>query len=452
MKKTFLLIWLFTTIYLSSSVSGQPPVIKLQLDEAVQLALEKNHDLRIAALEVKKSEKKIMESIGNLFPSIEASGQYTRNIKKPVIFLPAGTPFSPPGGGPGVLEIGSDNAYVGAISVSMPLYLKSAYEGIRLARQNSKLSEISEKEKELETVASVKKAFYTVLLTRNLRDFLRLSMQDAEDNLENVRRMHQQGLVADYDLIKAEVQVENLRPALMQAEDNYRLALDALKISIGLDSDQQIEVVGELVYDGTIAIPEPDQALQDLLSRNFTLQKLQWQGNLARTGIALAKAEFHPSLIIFVNYQYQTQANDFRFADYYWVKTSMIGLQLRFPIFKGMSRIAKVQEALLTHRQILEQQSAVSQALKTQLQSILYRLNQTKKRIEIQQKSIQQAELGYRIALSRYKNGLGTQLEVNDAEVALTQARFNYSQAVYDFYIALVDYEFFTGKNKNDIE
>ena len=446
-KIPFLFIILIVSLTVPSFAQQNQP-LKLTLNQAVQLALEKNRDIKVAELEVEKSHKKINETKGSLLPSFDISGQYTRNIKKPVIFLPPGTPFGPPGGGPTILEIGYDNSYTGAVSASLPVFIKSVYSGLKLSKKNLELSKESYRESRINTIGNVKKAFYGVLLTRELRDFMRMSLQDAEDNLENVRKMHKQGLVADYDMIKAEVQVENLKPGVMQAEDNYELALDGLKITMGLESDQEITVMGELKYDEDARIPTLEEALTELLTQNTTLRKLQLQTELTKTGIGLAKAEFYPSLIAFGNYQYQTQANDFKFSDYYWVKTSMVGLQLQFPLFHGLSRIAKVQQAQLTHRQVLEQQTSVTEAMKTQLQSVLYQMTQAKKRIDVQNKSIEQAALGYKIAKSRYQNGVGTQLEVNDAEVALTQARFNYAKAVYDFLVASVDYDQLIGKSR----
>ncbi len=443
-----LLLVLLLFIGLLHAQSSQ--VLELTLDRALELALQKNKDIKVSYLEVKKSKEKLKEARGNLFPSIDASGQYTRNIKKPVIFLPPGTPFGPPGGGPAVLEIGYDNSYTGSVSASFPLFSKTLYSSLSVAKRNHELARESFRDSKIKTIANVKKSFYGVLLAKSVKDFMQMSLKNAEDNLKNVRRMHKQGLVSDYDLIRAEVQVENIRPVAMQAEDNFQLAKDALKIAIGLDGTQEIKVRGELQYDPSFRLPGLNEALNQVLDKNSTLRQLHFQSLLTKSMIGLEKSSFFPTLIAFGNYQYQTQANDFKFSDYRWVKTTMVGLQLQFPIFHGLSRFAKVQQAQLSHRQVLEQQSAVTEAIKTQLKSILYRIEQARKRIEAQQKSISQAELGYRIAKSRYKNGLGTQLEVNDAEVALTQARVNYAQAIYDYLVAIADYEALTGQEESD--
>ncbi len=458
MKKYHLLGFALLLLHIPMQLCAQQnPVLELTLEKAIDLALEKNGDIKVAGLEVEKSDKRITETRGYLLPSLDISGQYVRNIQKPVIFLPPGPPFGLPGSEQTVLEIGYDNAYTGTISASLPLFMMSVYKSLELAKENLELSKEAYRESVVTTVSKVKKAFYSSLLTRALRNFMRLSYKDAQDNLENVRRMHKQGLIADYDLIKAEVEVENIQPLLMQSEDNYQLAKDALKISIGLNAEQEIEVKGELQFvdEGgklqfktDIQIPTMDEAMTALQEQNTTLRKLSLQSHLTETNIELAEAEFYPSLVAFGNFQYLTQANDFGFSNYNWVKTSMVGIQLQVPLFRGLSRTAKLQQAKLTHLQLNAQQYAVTEAIKTKLRSVLYRLNQTKKRIETQEKSISQAEKGYKIAQSRYENGMATLLEVNDARVAQTQARFNYAKAVYDFLIAYTDYEELIGETK----
>jgi len=154
--------------FLYSQTSG---ILTLTLDRAVELALQKNSDITVARLEVQKSAQKVKEAASHLFPSLDISGQYTRNIKKPVIFIPPGTPFSPPGGGTAVLEIGYNNAFSGAISLSLPLFVKSAYSGLHLAKQGLKLSREAFQESKIKTVTNVKKTFYGVLLAKAVRDY-----------------------------------------------------------------------------------------------------------------------------------------------------------------------------------------------------------------------------------------------------------------------------------------
>lgn len=414
--------------------------IKLTLDKALEVALDKNQGVRIARLEVKKSQAQLIEARSYLFPKLDASGQYLRNIEKPVMFLPPGTPFGG-GGGPAILEIGYDNSYTGTISASLPLFSNAIYSGIRLSKRGVELAEESYHGSKVNITADVKKAFLGVLLTGEVRDLTLMSFENAKENLENVRRLQQQGLVAEYDLIRADVQVENFRPIVLQAENNYELAKDRLRITIGLEASQQIEIEGELTYENPIGTPILEEALEEVMAKNSSLRQFDIQVRMAREAITLEKSSHYPSLAAFGNYQYQTQANNFEFSDYTWVKTMFVGLQLQVPIFNGFGIMARVNQAKLSLGQAEEQRKAFTEAIKTQLESVIYRIQQAKRSIEGQTKAITQAELGYDIAKSRYTNGLGTQLEVNDADLALTQARVNYVQAVYDYKVALTDYE-----------
>lgn len=444
MSKTQIIIRISFIILFLNITFSQDAVRTIDLETAIELALTQNKNLKIAEMEVDKSYSKLTEARSNLLPKINASGQYTNNIKKPVIFLPPGTPFSKPGQ-PAVLEIGSDHAYVGTISASLPIFSYPIYAGLSMALTGVDYAEESYKGTKLKTIADVKKTFYGVLLSREVKKLMQSSLKNANDNLENVRNMYKQGLVSEYDLIRAEVQVENLKPVALQAENNYELAKNSLKIALGLDASEKIDIEGELILK-THQIPDLNQTINTIIQNNSELRQLDLQIQIAKSMINLEAGAHLPVLAAFGNYQYQTQANDLKFKDYYWINTQFWGLQLQIPIFNGFGTQAKVDQAKISYQQALERKNLITESMKVQAQNLLYRIEQAKKKIEGQDKAVAQAEKGYQIAKSRYSNGLGTQLEINDAELALTQAKVNYIQAVYDYNTALADLEQLIGK------
>jgi outer membrane protein TolC len=183
------------------------------------------------------------------------------------------------------------------------------------------------------------------------------------------------------------------------------------------------------------------------MKNNPQLAILHTQVQLTNKNIALERSAYLPTLVGIGSYQYQAQANDFKFNDYKWVSTSLVGVQLQIPIFKGGKTNARVSQAQIGYNQALEQERNATEALKTQALSIVYKIEQAVKRIEGQEKTVQQAEQGYEIAKRRFTNGLATQLEVNDAELALRQARLNKVQAIYDLKVAESELETVLGKN-----
>jgi outer membrane protein TolC len=125
-----------------------------------------------------------------------------------------------------------------------------------------------------------------------------------------------------------------------------------------------------------------------------------------------------------------------------------VGLQLQIPIFNGFKTTSRVSQAEIGLSQSLEQKRNFTEAVKTQALSILYRIEQAVKRIEGQNKTVSQAAEGYEIAKRRLANNIAIQLEVNDAELALRQAKLNRLQAIYDLKVAEADLETVLGRTK----
>lgn len=434
---------IFLSLMLPAFLFGQEGKLVLNIDRAVELALEKNSSIKIARLDVEKAEEKVKETYSGYYPQLDASGQYQRYINKPVIFLPPGSPFG------ATLEIGSDNSYAGALSLGMPLFSLALIRGSGLADAGVEMSRVNLHSARVKLVGDVQKAYLSVLLAGEYAQVLQQSLKNAGDNLERVRNLNKRGLLSNYDLLRAEVQVENLKPGVIQAENNYRLAADGLKVTIGLDASTEIEVSGELKYEEGKAAPKIDEIMDEVNKNNPQLLLLHKQIELSEKTVELERTAYIPSLAAFGNYQYQTQANDFEFSNYKWVKTFLVGLQLQVPIFHGFKTQAKVEQSKITLSQANEQKSGFLKAVRTQAQSIIYRIEQAILRIETQSKTVKQAAEGYNIAKSRLENGLATQLEVNDAELALRQARLNRLQAVYDLNTAESDLGALTGRIVN---
>lgn len=437
MKKIFFLLVAF-----SFALLAQNNTVVLTMDEAINLALEKNSEIKIANMEVEKSEQKLREARSGLFPKLDLSGQYQRYINKPVIFLPPGSPLGP------TLEIGSDNSYLAAAQLSVPLFALPLYEGISLASDAVDIAQQNYVSVKNKIVGDVKKSFLAVILTRETKDVMQQSLKNAEENFENIKRLNSAGTLSDYDVLRAEVQVENLKPVVLQMENNYKLSLEALKVAISLDANQSIDVVGDMQFDEEYKIPTENEIIEELIHNNPQLAILENQVQLNDRNVSLEQAAYFPSLAGFGNYQYQTQANDFKFSDYRWVKTFVLGLQLQIPIFNGFKTQSRVDQAEIGLNQAVEQKRNLTEAIKTQALSILYRVQQAVKRIEGQNKTVKTAQEGYEIAKRRLENNVGTQLEVNDSELALRQAKLNRLQAIYDLKVAEADLETILGRIK----
>lgn len=419
----------------------QEGVMQITLDDALRLARELNPTLRIAQMGIERADAGINISRGRFLPSLSVSGAYTRNIKTPVIFLPPGSPFGD------VLEIGSDNSYMATIVAGMPVFNPALNAALQTAIAERQLAGETLRASQLELEFFVFSAFVDVLLAKESNDVMQKSLEQATTSLEMVQNMTRQGLASEFDLIRARVQVENLRPNVMQAANGLRAAINYLRALIGLSEQQEVSVVGNLnqLSDMSLAQFSIIGANKNL-SANPDLVQLDLQRVVLDRQVQSIRAAGLPSLSLTGNYNFQTEANDFRFADYRWVTTSAAGLRVSIPLFSGFTIRNQARQVELASQQLQLQRDYLAQNLNIQLQTILNTMTVARQRSQTSRETVNMATRGYEIALVRYHTGQSTLLELNDSELALTQARFNQIQAEHEFLRALAEYRRFIGE------
>ncbi len=417
--------------------------LHLDLEGVMAVARERNPTLRVARLDIESAETGIREVRGRYLPSLNISGMYDRNIKRPIIFLPDDSPF-----GNGFIEIGSDNSFMGVFAANMPLLNPRLNQSLRAARIEKELTSEQFRGSKIELEYSVQVAFFDVLLTRESKEVMQKSFRNASENLDRTRRMYEQGMVAEYDLIRAEVQTENLRPNVLQAENTYELALNYLKALIGLEEGQPLVVEGSL---SDMAINRlSDFSIHDAersLRRNTDLVQMDLQLNLVNQQKQVARSSGLPSLELAGTYNYQAQSNHFRFSDIQWVETFSTGLRLTIPLFNGFAVRSQTRQLEILGEQIRLQRDYLEDNLDIQLDNILRTLMVSVEKTSNARSNVRMAERGFEIAKTRYETGQGTLMELNDSEIALTQARFNLLQAKHEILYGKAEYDKFIGEN-----
>ena len=421
----------------------------LSLDEVIESAITGNPEILLSKLEVQRANTQMKEVQGAFWPSIGIDGQYIRNLKRPVFFLPPGEGFGGAGGDPEgtVIEAGFDNSIQATAQATLPLYNRELFTSARVAEKTIELQEKALDISRNDILAQVKKAYYEALLAKESLEVLQLSLINAVRNYENIQNQFRQELVPQYDVIRAEVQVENVRPDIMQGENAYEAAIQNLKLLANIPEEIPIALEESLedIYS------KSNTAIIDRYSLEYNpqLQQLTIQQALREHQIQLRQSAFFPTLSAFGNYAFQSQANHFNFSDYYWVNTSSVGVQLNIPVFQGLTRSQQIEQARIDLRQTEIQRQYQQRSLSIQAENALNRLHRARKSMEAQERNISQAEKGYQIARVSYSSGVSTLVEVNDAELALTQARLNQLEVIYEFLNALADFNQLTG---NQIE
>lgn len=435
MRKVFAFFTLVGLALAAGPVVGQqmPDTLHLTVKQAVDLAIQQNLMQKVSELELQKKQEKVQEYIGALYPTIKASGSYTRNLKLPVIFMPAGSPFGP------TLKIGSDNSYTGSVSGSMPIFIYNVFESIKLGRKDAEISAEKVRENKINLAANIKTTFYNVLLLRRTRDVINQSYQNALANLNNIQKLNANGMVSDYDLIRIKVQVDNIYPNLVQTENAYNNLLNIFKVLLNIDISTPVE----LDENELLSYNFNEMALADSgwLNSNSTLRQLGLTRQMLTIQEKMVKGANYPTLVAIGNYQYQTQANDYNFSNYRWVPTSLVGLQLNVPIFSGFSVRKQLSQVRISQQQLDLQTQFTRSNLTVQVQNAVNAVNAAVKKVNSAKGNVDLAQKGYAIAQTRYNTGQATLLELNDAENAMLQAKLNLIQAQMEYLVAKTEYE-----------
>jgi outer membrane protein TolC len=341
-------------------------------------------------------------------------------------------------------EIGSSNSYAMGASLSQALFSKKVGVAMDIATQYHDYAEESYRATTQNAVLTVKKAFYGVLLAQKLVEANKQGLDVAKANYENVQSLFKFGKTSEFDLLRAEVQLANTEPLLTAAENNLVLAANGLKNILALSQDAPLSVIGDFRYDD-IPAALSESAKRAALTANPVITGLSLQESMLEKNIEIERANFYPTVNLIGAYQWQSQDNTFAFNNYRWAKMLNVGLQISYPLFDGFRTSARADEAEIDRQKIHYTRLKAQEGLGIQIQSAELKMAEAKKRIEGQEKNIAQSEKAVRIAQSRFKNGVGTQFDLLDTQVAMTRTRTNFAQAIYDYLIAKAEWQYAVG-------
>ncbi len=432
--------------FVNINVLGQESVLKLDLETALRIAHDNNPTIKIADIEIQRVDYAKKEAIGALLPSLNAVGQYTDNVMKQVMFMPES--FSALMGGQKYMEMGYKNSYNGVLSTQIPIVNFTLWQNIKNKQNDIDIIIEKSRASKIEMTKQVKDAYYGVLLSKSSLKVLEQSHKNALETLKNIENSYKQGVVSEYDFIRAQVNVNNLNPILINAKNGVELAIMQLRMILSIPAEQNIETQETLEsFNNNISLfSQIDK--ETALIQNSDLKILDYNITGLENQLKLINTQHLPMLSASGNYIYQTQSEDFNFKEYNWVSSSSIGLQLTVPLFSGMQKVNQAKQVKMAIKGLQLQREYAKDGINLQIQAAINQMKAAKEQLNVNKDAIKQAERGYEIAKVRYQVGSGTILELNDSELSLTQSSLNYQQSLYNFLSAQANVEKIMGNIK----
>ena len=411
--------------YKDGQTTAESSVV-ITLEQALEIAMSENVSVKVADLEIKRTEYAKKGAYAALYPQIDLTGSYQRTIKKQVMYMTMN------GQSMGI-EVGKSNTINAGASAAMPVVNAQLWGSLKLSALDVELAVEKARSSRLEMVTQVKNAYYAVLMAKEAFSVYKEVYENAVLNLEEAQKKFDAQKTSEFELVRAKTSVANAVPNVYNAESSIILALWQLKAVLGVDLDMSLDVAGKLEDHSQQMFYDIHQHDSVSLDNNSTMKQLAIQMEQLAQNIKLQKFANIPSLALAFNFSYMSMADDISFKEFPWTPYSTVGLSLNIPIFAGGKRYQAIRQAKNQHQQVQLQVENTERQLKIAIRQSLNSMEMNMKSYYAAQSAEESAQKAYDIAAASYKLGRGTLLDLNDAQLALTQSQLAKSQAVYNF-------------------
>ncbi|MBN1292748.1 MAG: TolC family protein [Candidatus Latescibacteria bacterium] len=428
-----IVVFLLISLFPHAGMAQTDKFLNLTMERAISISLENNREISNAQEERIKADFQITEAASAAFPQINGNWNYERNLK-PMVFV-ISFPDSDGVLQKNRLKVGTDNTMNLGATLTQPIYVGGKVgTALKAAKIYKNISEKTLLTVKQNVVAGVVQAFNSVLLAEEMLSINRESLAQAEKHLNNVKTLHDAGSATEYDLLRARVQVSNMKPDLLAAENQVTVAQLKLKEVMGVSPDDPLSVSG--------SFSEPDTTLFAIASFETALESRpdlkvsEYSVDLYDKAINIAKGDFLPTLTAGSTFAYAGNFDIFRYEAEDWNRYWTASVTLSFPIFSGLKNYSKYKQAKTDYYKAKTDYKKTHDAVLIEVQESVLNLRKAVKTIESQRMNVEEAGKALEMAESLYKNGKATQLEVLDAQLALEVARTNMVAALYEGTIA----------------
>lgn len=447
-------VWL---VPIRSSAQTTPPAQQnYSLKQAIDYALLNNVNVKNAQSDTKSANARVGEIRAIGLPQISAQAQLLHNIEIQNVILEVGAGPSfggdpdapqPPVGTPYSFPFQLKNNGSVALNVNQLLFDGSYFIGLKAASTYKELSQKTLTQSKIGVTEAVTKAYYGVLINRERLGLLNTNINRLDTLFSETKAMYDNGFVEKIDVDRIEVQRNNLVTEKQKVERLADLSLYLLKFQMGLRMNDIVVLTDSLDAESIENINIQSSNNFDYNQR-IEYSTLQTQKELAYLDIRNNRMGYLPQLAAFGTFGYNpasTKLSNITQSER-WIDYSFVGLQLNIPIFDGLNKHYKIQQAKLAYEKTQQSTALLQNSIDLEIQQASVTLTNSLESLKSQKRNLDLAQEIVRVTRIKYQQGVGSNIEVINAEADFKEAQTNYYAALYDAYIAKVDLDKATGQ------
>ncbi|HHB78741.1 MAG TPA: TolC family protein [Saprospiraceae bacterium] len=421
--------WFFVAsvgVLFVSSLQAQEQ--SFSLEEAVSYALSHQNAIKTAKLKIEEANQKIIETRAMGIPQVNATFGDNYFLKKSIVLLPESFGMGNPNFNREV-SFNQNHNISGTVTASTLLFNWTYLQGLKAAKVYKTYAEVDYQTVRRKAEDDVTNAYLPALLISESEKTIELNIKNLNVLRHETDELFKAGFVEQLDIDRIDLSLANLQVQLDNLNRTKTMALEALKLAMGYPLDQPIELTNS-TDDILASIPD------ELLAENINyLSHPSYRSILAterlnQVNIKAQESAYYPSLTGFVNYQMQWQGD--KLKDLFYTPSSVAGFQLNIPIFSGFGTKAKVQQAKLKVLMLQNGKKDMERGLSFQVRNARIAYEKAQSNLTQRNKNLELAQKIYETTKIKYKEGVGSSLEVNQAEMSLYQAQQNIIDGKFD--------------------
>lgn len=453
-------------MYAQSTVTSS-----FSLDDCIKYALENTIEVKNARVDEQIAQAKVKETFGIGLPQVDGTVSLQHNQKLPRFFATYATAQGFAGEDengnpnldlPGVAEtdvIASQNFFQlpssgsAGLTINQLLFNSSYLVGLKAAGTYKELSQKSAQQTQIQVIENVTKAYYSVLINNERIGLFDNNIARVDSLLRTTRALNQNGFAEAIDVDRIQVTLNNLKSERLKFLNLQNLSLGLLKFQMNYPMEKDLSVAGSLA---TLRVNEnlfnEYEEGWDYKNR-IEYQVLDTQRKLQELDIKNKYSASFPSLVGFANLGYSTQSpnisgifktntnttDDGIIGPDKWYSYSMFGISLQVPLFSGLQRTYQVQQAKLSLLKIENSFTSLKQGIDLSIQQNTIVYKNAVETFRSQRENMELADRVARITKIKYEQGVGSNIEVTDAESSLRESQVNYYNALFDAIVAKID-------------
>jgi outer membrane protein TolC len=399
---------------------------KLTLEDSVKLTLAHNKMLQRTLEEKNVAYGQVVSSRSAWLPSVSVNGQYRRQEEVPAFDI-----TDPISGMTQRIQIGTLDTYSVDLSVVQPIYAGGAISAqVRAAKILSLLTDQTVRAATQDVVYTVETAYYQLLLSQHVVDIDTDAVRASKVHLDDVEKKRAGGVASDFDVLRAQVELSNFEASLIKSKNAINVARANLIKTMGVSQDSDFVLADEFAY-APIEV-SMEQAVETAFTNRPDLYSREYQIRAERELLQIARSRYLPNIsAFFTNTWSNPSPTAFGSPSNEWGRLWQGGLQGTWPIFDGFQREGDIIQQKARLRQAQIDLIDAEETAMYELTRAILSMKDAEEFVQSQRLNLTRATEGLRLAEVGYQQGINTQVEVIDAQSALTEARVNYYQAIY---------------------